>query len=208
MAFSRTTTSIACLAVSVAAVGCGSDNERPPPPPFHFTHVRSVEFTDRVPEKVTKTCARAARRTAVACPHIVPPGGVVPDRNLYGYLYPPTAHSYDLTFNNGDNPGRTHWMIGAGAPGNFRRRHLDQSAWVKRGKVVELGTRECAGHQVTGYRFPPYPAGGPFGGHSAAVATEGGREYWASVHGRFNLDASMALLLDTLGAPRPLDVCG
>jgi hypothetical protein len=169
--------------------------------------VKSIEFTSKVPERVTTTCARAARKTAVACPHNVPSGGVVPDRDLYGYLYPPTDSSYDLTFNNGDNPGRVHWMIGVGDPGNFRRRHLDQSAWVKKGRVVELGTRECAGHQITGYRFPPYPAGGPFGGHSAAVATEDGREYWASVHGRYNLDASIALLLDTLGADHPLELC-
>jgi hypothetical protein len=201
MACSRTTTSIACLAISVAILGCGSDSGAPSS--WDFSRVKSVEFTDAVPVQVTKTCARAARKTTVECPDVVPRGGVVPDRDLYGFLYPPTADSYDLTFNNGDNSGRVHWMVGSGDFG----KHLDQSVWVKRGKLVELGTRKCAGHQITGYRFPPYPAGGPLGSHSAAVAAEDGREYWASVHGRYNLGASIALLLATLGAQRPLDVC-
>ena len=169
--------------------------------------MESVEFTDRVPERVRQTCARAARKATVRCPGTTPRGGVVRDRGLYGFLADPRERWYDLTFNNGDNRGYVHWAVGGGALGEFRHHHLDQAAWVKRGRVVELGTRECAGRQITGYRFPPYPAGGPLGGHSVALAAVGDSEYYASVHGRYNLDASMALLLDTLGAERPLELC-
>lgn len=208
MACSRTSTWTACWAISAALIaGCGSDDDKAPPL-WGFTQVTSVEFTDRVPQRVRRTCDRAARETTVECPDIVPRGGVVHDHNLYGFLYSPTGDSYALTFNNGDNRGHVHWMIGGGASGDFERRYLDQSTWVKRGKVVDLGTRECAGHDISGYRLPRYPAGGPFGSHAVALSTEGDREYWASVHGRDTLDASVALLLDTLRVSRPLQLCG
>ena len=55
---------------------------------------------------------------AVVCPPFIPSGGVVTDPGLYGAFGPDPPDTagdfYWLSFNNGDNAGHLHWIVGAG----------------------------------------------------------------------------------------------
>ena len=61
-----------------------------------------------------------------------------------------------------------------------------------KGKPAFLGARVLAGRRARLYRFPNYPAGGPFGSHTIAFVPAKGTVAFASVHGH-HLDASMAM---------------
>src|SRR5919201_1807498 len=82
--------------------------------------VHSVRMTTHLDPRVLSTCnhARRASRVQVICPPLIPAGGVIADRGLYGFEGPPVADKagdvYLLTFNNGDNRGHIHWIVGAG----------------------------------------------------------------------------------------------
>ena len=78
--------------------------------------VHGLRLSTRRPARVISTCAQARRqaRIAVVCPPLVPTDGVVADRGLYGAEVKDAGGFYLLTFNNGDNPGHVHWIVGAG----------------------------------------------------------------------------------------------
>ena len=208
----------ACSDQRAAVTGRG-DHRVPPSPcrgvdPWHgaalrrciarvssWVHVKSIRLTTQLPPRVRSTCAQARRqvRIAVVCPPLVPVGGVVADPNLYGAESWNTAGDfYLLTFNNGDNRGYSHWIVGAGRGRTVHRYVLNPRIWEVPGRIRRLGERRYGPWAITFYGYPPHPSGGPYGGHVLALAGMAGTTYFASVHGNTHRDADAAMLLATL----------
>jgi hypothetical protein len=166
--------------------------------------VHSVRLTARLSPHVRSTCEQARRqvRISVVCPPLVPTDGVVADPNLYGAEGPPLPDTagdfYLLTFNNGENAGHIHWIVGAGRGHAVQRYLFDPRIWDVPGRVRRLGERRYGPWAITFYRFPPYPAGGELGGHDLALAPLGGTTYFVSIHGRTHHDADAAMLIAIL----------
>jgi hypothetical protein len=138
----------------------------------------------------------------------MPSGGVVPDPSLYGAegpRLPDTAGDfYFLTFNNGENVGHIHWIVGGGRGESVQSNLFDAHTWDVPGQVRRLGDRRYGPWAITFYRFPPHPSGGPLGGHDFALAKFGATTYFASVHGWDHDDADAAMLIAillTAGSP-------
>jgi hypothetical protein len=150
---------------------------------------------------VRSTCQQARREAQipVVCPPLLPADGVVSDPNLYGAeLSDATGDFYLLTFNNGENRGHVHWIVGAGAGESVQRNLFDPSIWEVPGHVRRLGRHRYGPWTIGFYRFPPYPSGGQLGGHDLALVRLGDITYFASIHGRTNHDADAAMLIAIL----------
>ena len=125
-------------------------------------------------------------------------------RNLSGAEVKEAGDLYLLTFNNGDNVGHIHWIVGAGRGHSVQRAQFDPRVWDVPGRVRRLGERRYGPWAITFYRFPPHPSGGELGGHDLALAALRGTTYFASMHGRANHDADAAMLIAMLlTAPLP-----
>jgi hypothetical protein len=166
--------------------------------------VHSVRLTTRLAPRVRSTCEQARRRSRmpVVCPPLIPTGGVVVDPGLYGFEGPTPSDKagdfYLLTFNNGDNPGHIHWIVGAGLDDTVQRNLFDARNWDVPGHTRRLGERRYGPWTITFYRLPPHPSGGALGGHDLALATVAGTTYFATVHGHTHHDADAAMLIAML----------
>jgi hypothetical protein len=166
--------------------------------------VTSLHLTTRLPSRVLSTCAEARRqaRIPVVCPPLLPSGGVVADPGLYGahVLAPPrsTDDLYFVTFNNGENAGHTHWIVGAGRGRSTQKELFDGRSWDVPGRVRQLGARRYGPWAIAFYRFPPHPSGGALGGHDLALVRRGAMTYFATVHGHRHHDADAAMLIAVL----------
>jgi hypothetical protein len=166
--------------------------------------VHGMHLTARPSARVRATCEQARRlaRIPVVCPPLVPTDGVVADRDLYGAEGPPPPDTagdfYLLTFNNGQNAGHIHWIVGAGRGETVERYLFNPRIWVARGRVRRLGRRRYGPWPVTFYRLPPYPSGGELGGHDLALARLSGTTYFVSLHGRTHHDTDAAMLIAIL----------
>ena len=171
--------------------------------------VDSVALSAHPSRRVRATCEQAGRqaRIRVVCPPLVPGDGVVADPNLYGAegaLQPGAPGAfYLLTFNNGENGGHVHWIVGAGRGGSVQRNLFDPRLWAVPGRVRRLGERRYGRWTVAFYRFPPFPSGGQLGGHDLALAEVHGTTYFVSVHGRTHHDADAAMLVAILLSASP-----
>jgi hypothetical protein len=190
------------LAAGCAAVGCGGgsspDSGSKPVP-----KVTTVRLTQRVPARVRAICRAAQRavRVHVVCPPLIPAGGVRRDPGItYADTYKNAPDFYALTFNNGEIPGKLHWVVGAGTPARVERYVLSSRDWDVKGSVQRLDSARYAGREVTLYRFPRDPAGGLFGTHVVAMTRIGGLVLFASVHGYDHEDADIAMLIAMTGA--------
>jgi hypothetical protein len=149
--------------------------------------VTSIRLTTTVPRQVTASCAAAARKTQqeVVCPPLVPARGVVSNPELYGPQIV-NRRSYSVSINNGQNPGRIHWVFDRSnwaAPPSTHPAHL-------------IGKRDYLGHVISLYRFPDQD--GQLEGHDAAFATKRGVSYFVSIHGHTHDDGDIAMLLAIL----------
>ena len=163
--------------------------------------VRSARLTTRPSPRVRSTCEQARRqaRISVVCPPLVPADGVVADPGLYGAELPDAAGDfYLLTFNNGENAGHIHWIVGAGRGRSVQRNQFDPRNWDVPGRVRRLGARRYGPWTITFYRFPPHPSGGALGGHDLALVRLGSTTYFASIHGWAHHDADAAILIAML----------
>jgi hypothetical protein len=163
--------------------------------------VHSLNLSTDVPQRVRSTCARAGRqvRIAVVCPPLVPAGGVISDPDLYGAESRGSAGDfYLLTFNNGENRGYIHWIVGAGWGGTVESSLFDPRQWDVPGGIRALGKRRYGPWTISFYHFPPHPSGGPLGGHDLALTKVGNTTYFATVHGHSHRDADAAMLLAIL----------
>jgi hypothetical protein len=166
--------------------------------------VHSVRLTARRSPRVRSTCERARRqaRIPVVCPPLIPVGGVVADPGLYGAYGPAPPDTagdfYFLTFNNGENAGHIHWIVGAGRGRSVQRNLFDPRKWDVPGRIRRLGERRYGPWTITFYRFPPHPSGGVLGGHDLGLIRLAGTTYFASVHGWVHRDADAAMLIAVL----------
>ena len=163
--------------------------------------VHSLRLTTHPSRRVRSTCEQARRqaRISVVCPPLVPADGVVADPDLYGAELPDVARDfYLLTFNNGENAGHIHWIVGAGQGRSVQRHQFDPRNWDVPGRVRRLGARRYGPWTITFYRFPPHPSGGALGGHDLALVRLGDTTYFASIHGWAHHDADAAMLIAML----------
>lgn len=134
----------------------------------------------------------------VVCPLLVPDARLILKYvGTFGLLdSAPHGDFYGITVNNGgDSPSgffSLHWIVGKGTWALIRAKILSDNENVVKGKPAFLGVRTLLGHRARLYRFPPYPAGGPFGSHTIAFVQAGRTVAFASVHGN-HLDASVAM---------------
>jgi hypothetical protein len=163
--------------------------------------VRSLGLTVTVPKQVKASCLAAARRTAlkVVCPPVVPAGGVVSDPRLSGPQIV-NSQSYSISINNGQNPGRVHWEIGATHGTVSRLWIFDKANWdaaPPKHAAARMSARRYLGNLVTLWRFPD--SDGQLEGHDLAFTTHDGVGYFVSIHGHNHDDADIAMLLAILG---------
>ncbi len=117
------------LLLSVLA-GCGSGDRRPAPAPLPSVPVSSVELRSGTPGEVREACRQVRRlRVPPVCPRRYPASGFVTtgDTETDRWLRAPNVYSpelYELSFNNGDNRGYVHWVMGVGTADVFDREIL------------------------------------------------------------------------------------
>lgn len=181
------------LVAAVSLSACGGGNHDVVPESAH-----GIALTTHIPARVRSTCeqARRASRIPVVCSPLVPTGGVVADRGLYGF--DARAGFYLLTFNNGENRGHVHWIVGAGLGNSVQRNLFNPGIWDVPGRIRRVGERRYGPWTITFLRFPPHPSGGALGGHDLALAKVGGTTYFATVHGYDHHDTDAAMLIAML----------
>lgn len=139
----------------------------------------------RAQPKIVQTACRDARKhvqVRVTCPTLVPATRYIRRTGLWGWLgFSPSV--WAVTFNNGDNgPGYVHWIAGGGTMKAIRYYLLGDSVNEVKGLPRLVSRRTVKGYRVAIYEYPAYPAGGPNGGHTAALVQCGSRGVFASIH--------------------------
>jgi hypothetical protein len=209
VSFDRRTTSVhsvlivPLVVVSVVAVGCavsdGEAGQRGQTTRLEPARLRELELTYHIPALVREACAGARRQAAVrvVCPPLVPDVPLTRSEGLWGSIVPHDEPlSYMLTFNNGGLPGgKRHWIVGGGKARAVEKWVLTDFDNVVKGNPVLARTTTVRGHQVSISHFPPYPAGGPNGGHWAAFIHVGDEIVFASPHERRYVDAAVEMAL-------------
>jgi hypothetical protein len=159
----------------------------------------------RVPPLVERACRQAQREASieVVCPGLVPQGPLRRAAGLWGgFAFDPRV--WLITFNNGDNgPRYHHWIMGAGRRSSVEHYLLSDAVNAVKGLPTKIGEAEVGSRTVVIYRYPPYPAGGPNGGHTAVFVVCGEQLVFASLHGRRQRAAEeLAIALaDKAGCP-------
>jgi hypothetical protein len=162
--------------------------------------LRQLGLTSEIPTRVREACGKARRRVTVRvlCPKLIVdvplfrPGG-----GLHGPItFAPTY--YMLSFNNGDPPGPArHWIVGGGRARAVEKWVLTDVANETKGNPKLVSRRNVDARTVLIHRFPPFPAGGPNGGHWAAfVRVDRHEMVFASLHGKRYVDAAVEMALD------------
>lgn len=161
-------------------------------------HASAVKLVRTQPAIVRVACKQAQEVTQVrvTCPTLIPATRYIRRTGLWGSLLnAPSA--WAITFNNGDNgPGYLHWIAGGGTTKAIRYQVLGDSVNEVKGLPRLVSRRSINGYTVAIYEFPPYPAGGPNGGHTAAFVPCGRRRVFASIHGYGVASAVIAMALD------------
>jgi hypothetical protein len=139
----------------------------------------------RAQPRIVRVACRESRETArvrVTCPTLIPATRYVRVTGLWGPLSSSRSW-WGITFNNGDNgPGYVHWIAGGGTMKAMRYFVLRDSQNEVKGLPRLTSRRNVSGYRVAIYKFPPYPAGGPNGGHTLALVQCGERGVFASIH--------------------------
>jgi hypothetical protein len=156
-------------------------------------------LTYEIPAQVREACAEARRQASVRviCPPLIPDLPLTRSEGLWGSIVPhDEPRFYMLTFNNGGLPGgKRHWITGGGKASAVEKWVLTDFQNVVRGDPTLVRTMTVRGRQVSIYHFPPYPAGGPNGGHWAAFIQVGDEIVFASPHERRYVGAAVEMAL-------------
>lgn len=188
------------LLLSVLA-GCGSGDRRPAPAPLPSVPVSSVELRSGTPGEVREACRQVRRlRVPPVCPRRYPASGFVTtgDTGTDRWLRAPNVYSpelYELSFNNGDNRGYVHWVMGVGTADAFDREILRGRFAVVPGPASRRRDATIPGSTVRIFEFTG-GRGGPNSGHVIAAITREGLVAYGSVHGRAHRDLAIALAAD------------
>jgi hypothetical protein len=162
--------------------------------------LRELELTYEVPRQVRQACAEARRLASVrvVCPRLVPDVPLTNIAGLWGSIVlDAEPRFYMLSFNNGGLPGgKRHWLTGGGLARVIDKWVLTDFANEVKGDPKLVRTLNVRGRRVLVYRFPPFPAGGPNGGHWAAFVRSDDEVVFASLHGKRYLDAAVEMALD------------
>lgn len=184
--------------------GCGtSDDDANGPESFV---AGGVPLGTHVPPLVQRACRQAQQevRIHVTCPGLVPQGPLRKTVGLWGG-FALDRSLWLITFNNGDDGSRRylHWMMGAGQRSSVRRYLLSDVANEVKGTPTKVGESRAGSRTVVTYRYPPHPAGGPNGGHTAAFVPCGDELVFASLHGsRTSATEKLAIALaEMAGCP-------
>jgi hypothetical protein len=195
------------VSAAVAASGCsdsGGDEGQTvrkdaPAPSLDAARLRRLDLTYDVPALVREACAEARRQAEVrvVCPPLVPDVPLTRSEGLWGAIVPiDEPRFYMLTFNNGGLPGgRRHWITGGGEAGAVEKWALTDFQNVVKGDPMLVRATTVRGRRVSIYHFPPYPAGGPNGGHWAAFIQVGDQIVFASPHERRYVGAAVEMAL-------------
>jgi hypothetical protein len=144
----------------------------------------AIKLVRAQPTIVRRACRDAQKYAGVrvTCPTLIPKTHYVRRTGLWGgESFSPWV--WMITFNNGDNGrGHLHWIAGGGTVKAIRHYVLGDSQNVVKGLPRVVSRRRVSGYSVAVYTFPPYPAGGPNGGHTLALVRCGGRGLFASIH--------------------------
>jgi hypothetical protein len=192
--------------VAWAASGCsGSDGEAGPGARksgvsrLDSARLRRLELTYEIPAQVREACADARQlaRVRVICPPLIPDVPLTRSEGLWGAIVPPDdPRFYMLTFNNGGLPGgKRHRITGGGEASAVEKWVLTDFNNVVKGDPSLVRTTAVRGRRVSIYHFPPYPAGGPNGGHWAAFIQVGDEIVFASPHERRYVEAAVEMAL-------------
>lgn len=158
----------------------------------------AVRLVRAQPNIVQVACrqVREQARVRVTCPTLIPATRYVRRTGLWGPLsYAPLF--WAITFNNGDNgPGYVHWIAGGGAMTAIRYYVLGDAVNEVKGLPRLVSRRTVKGFRVTIYEFPPHPAGGPNGGHTAAFVQCERNGLFASIHGYGRASAVTRMVVD------------
>jgi hypothetical protein len=203
----RSLFTVPLLAAAFVASACsGSDSERDvataqsgPATRLDSARLQDLELTYDVPPLIREACAGASRQATVLviCPRLVPDVPLTRSIGLWGSIVPhDDPRFYMLTFNNGGLPGgKRHWITGGGKAGAVEKWVLTDFDNVVKGNAILIRKTTVRGRRVSIYHFPPYPAGGPNGGHWAAFIQVGDEVVFASPHERRYVPAAVEMAL-------------
>jgi hypothetical protein len=189
------------LLLSLLVSACWGEESQPESrPSTDAARLNQLGLTLAIPGRVRTACEEARQRATVRvlCPKLIPDVPLfTPGAGLHGPIsFEPTY--YMLSFNNGNPPGPArHWIVGGGLARAVEKWVLTDVANEIKGNPKLVRRREVDAQQVLIYRFPPFPAGGPNGGHWAAFVRVGRDEMvLASPHGRRYVDAAVEMALN------------
>jgi hypothetical protein len=133
----------------------------------------------------------------VICPPLIPDVPLTRSEGLWGSIVPhDDPRFYMFTFNNGGLPGgKRHWITGGGKASVVEKWVLTDFQNVVKGDPTLVRTMTVRARRVSIYHFPPYPAGGPNGGHWAAFIRVGDEIVFASPHERRYVGAAVEMAL-------------
>jgi hypothetical protein len=197
---------LACLALAVAGCAGGGNSTEPAKRSseakarlLDSTRLRELELTYEIPAQVRQACAEARRLASVRviCPPLIPDVPLTRIEGLWGAMVGPAEpRVYMLSFNNGGLPGgKRHWITGGGKASVVEKWVLTDFQNAVTGDPKLVRTMTVRGRRVSIYHFPPFPAGGPNGGHWAAFVHVGDQIVFASPHERRYVEAAVEMAL-------------
>jgi hypothetical protein len=180
--------------------GCSEpDGQNERTTPLGPARLQELDLTYDIPALVREACADARRMATVriACPPLIPDVPLTRSVGLWGAIvFHDEPRFYMLTFNNGGLPGgKRHWITGGGKASVVEKWVLTDFNNVVEGDPTLVRTTTLRGRRVSIYHFPPYPAGGPNGGHWAAFIHVGDEIVFASPHERRYVQAAVQMAL-------------
>lgn len=191
------------------AAGCAGNGEERQPDHARSAltaeRLRQLDLTRRIPRQVRAACAEAQRLVSVrvVCPKLIPDIPLAKIEGLWGSItFQGEPRVWEVSFSNaGGFHGRPlvgveHWIAGGGKTNLVQQWILSDFVHEVKGDAVLVRTLKARGRHVRVYRFPSYPAGGPNGGHWAALVEVGDEVVYASLHGERYIKAAVEMAVD------------
>jgi hypothetical protein len=190
---------LACLSLALISCSGSRDSAEPTERRLDSARLAELELVYEIPAQVRQACDEARRLASVdvICPRLIPDVPLTRSAGLWGAIVPPDEpRFYMLTFNNGGLPGgKRHWITGGGEASAVEKWVLTDFQNVVEGDPELIRTLSRFGRRVSIYHFPPYPAGGPNGGHWAAFIQVGDEVVFSSPHERRYVEAAIEMAL-------------